>query len=240
MDNFQRKFLDGVLGPLEVSPEFLRQMKPAGSLTPGQVMDVYRVDYKLRLREALGKNFEGAWLLLGDDEFTALSDEYVQSHPSALRNLTGYGDEFPEFLKIKNVDELTCAMASFENTYWKLFHQASRKLNPILPEQMMDREFDLSDLVLIESPIQIYRLWLKREGSDSELSLDDYDSEERIACYRLEDRVEVKFLSQEQFNLLKLIREQVNLNKVFTELDAMNILIPQDQWQLVLEILTAF
>ena len=237
MDKFQKKFLDAILSGENIQEEFLAQIKPVGKLTPSDVIQVYQTDYHARLEEALGKNFEATWLLLGDEDFHLFAQEYIKLHPSSLRNLTPYGSLFPEFLKSKNQEEFVTEMAAFEKNFWDIFHLAPKKEKTLLPDELAEREFNIEHLFLSHSSIKLHDLWLLRESSDMDLSLDDFEGEEYLAVFRSEDKVEVKKLNESQFKILNLIRETKTLNPAFERLEEMKVVTTQQDWPMIFKIL---
>src|SRR4051812_17487252 len=96
--NYQKIFLDAILGS-EVDDNLLANIKPAGSLSNLEALNVYRGDYTARMLEALGKNYEATWVLLGDEEFMDAATRYIKLNPSTYTNLTTYGESFPNFLE---------------------------------------------------------------------------------------------------------------------------------------------
>jgi hypothetical protein len=59
---------------------------------------IYYNAYRIRLREALDDAFTNTGLYLGDDMFAEMCDAFVAAHPSTMRNLRWYGQQFPAFL----------------------------------------------------------------------------------------------------------------------------------------------
>lgn len=90
--------------------DFLLQASPDGSAIRAAVasqpqlpaedrLAIYYNAYRIRLREALDDAFEKTGLYLGDDLFAQVCDAFVASHPSTVRNLRWYGQQFPAFLE---------------------------------------------------------------------------------------------------------------------------------------------
>ena len=234
VDKFQKDFLQAILTN-DLPSELLDQIKPVGRLKPEDVITVYKNDYVARLQEALGKNYEATWLLMGDDDFLTNGQEYIRTHPSDLRNLTTYGDAFPEALTQQ--EEFIQDMARFENHFWKLFHSKGRTPNPIDQEQIPSRNFDLEDLYLSHSSIHLHELWLLRESPPEGLELETFEGEEYLALYRSEFRVEVTPINETQFLVLKLLKETRNLNSAFEQ---MAIPTSQTDWPVIFSILSYF
>lgn len=70
--------------------------------TPGMSravrLSIYADAYLLRLDEALRGNFPKLHLLLGDDDFYALTEAYAAAHPSRRRSIRWFGDRLADFL----------------------------------------------------------------------------------------------------------------------------------------------
>jgi len=60
---------------------------------------IYHHAYRARLREALGTVFERTWTYLGDEDFAAAADRYIEATPSSRPNLRDYGALFPASLR---------------------------------------------------------------------------------------------------------------------------------------------
>ena len=89
--------------------DFLLQAAPDGSAIAAAIasqpqlpvderLAIYYNAYRIRLREALDEAFTKTGLYLGDDLFAEVCDAFVAAHPSTVRNLRWYGQQFPAFL----------------------------------------------------------------------------------------------------------------------------------------------
>jgi hypothetical protein len=63
------------------------------------MMGVYVNAYRLRLAEFLDEDFPALRVLLGDDDFEALVEAYIDENPSRLRNARWYATRLPEFMR---------------------------------------------------------------------------------------------------------------------------------------------
>lgn len=61
-------------------------------------LGVYVDAYQLRLAEALRSNYPKLHLILGDDDFFALSRAFVAAHPSQRASIRWFGESLPAFL----------------------------------------------------------------------------------------------------------------------------------------------
>ncbi|MFN7572393.1 MAG: putative DNA-binding domain-containing protein [Betaproteobacteria bacterium] len=88
----QRQFAALVLG----CGEPLSLLRPAPGLATARI-DVYRYAYRARLTEALRENFPILRLALGDEDFAALADAYIDAHPSRRPSIRWFGDALADF-----------------------------------------------------------------------------------------------------------------------------------------------
>ncbi len=98
---------------------------PGGSLLSADSLDVYRHGFIVRLTESLGDIYEAVWWVTGDEEFFRLAKMFILSKPSHAYNLSSYGHEFPEFLRIERpLPDLPFLpdLAQFEWLFKDIFH----------------------------------------------------------------------------------------------------------------------
>jgi len=81
------------------------------------MMGVYVNAYRLRLAEFLDEDFPALRVLLGDDDFEALVEAYIDENPSRLRNARWYTTRLPEFMRESenwSANALAIGLALFE------------------------------------------------------------------------------------------------------------------------------
>jgi len=81
------------------------------------MMGVYVNAYRLRLAEFLDEDFPALRVLLGDDDFEALVEAYIDENPSRLRNARWYATRLPEFMRESenwSANALAIGLALFE------------------------------------------------------------------------------------------------------------------------------
>ena len=81
------------------------------------MMGVYVNAYRLRLAEFLDEDYPALRVLLGDDEFEALVEAYIDANPSRLRNARWYTTRLPEFMQESeswSANALAIGLALFE------------------------------------------------------------------------------------------------------------------------------
>ena len=81
------------------------------------MMGVYVNAYRLRLAEFLDEDYPALRVLLGDDDFEALVEAYIDENPSRLRNARWYTTRLPEFMRESenwSANALAIGLALFE------------------------------------------------------------------------------------------------------------------------------
>ncbi|MBY0517572.1 MAG: DNA-binding domain-containing protein [Bacteriovoracaceae bacterium] len=206
LKKIQQLFVDTVTSRVS-SVELVGIIDPGGSLTAEGALKVYAMDYKARMQEALGKNYEATWLVLGDDEFLTYAEEYISLYPSDLTNLTSYGDHFPNLLTSKEVAHEVYQMAVFEREFWRFFHANQSPPIELTQEVLGNAYFDLSGIIFFETEMRLDIIWQNRElGSES---LGEFDLYEicYLAMFKAGEKVEVKKLSKKAYQLLEGLKE---------------------------------
>lgn len=237
MDKFQQDFLKAILHG-ETSTDLSDLIRPVGTLTPLGVINVYRGDYDARMMEALGKSFETTWLLMGDEDFFEAGKSYIKNNPSHVKNLSAYGDSFPDFLATLDLDEDIVRMAQYERAFWRLFHTPPKNAGVITPENLETLEFHLEEtLYLSHSNLRLNDLWTVRENPPAGMSLDDYMGEEYLALYRSNEKVQVKKLSAIQFEVFTLLTIYKKIPAVFEALEHYDCPPSPEEWAAIFDIL---
>lgn len=185
-----------------------------GSLLPDGALGVYFQDYQARMREALSKNYEATWVIMGDDEFFQYADTYIYTHPSDLSNLTNYGEEFPDLLAAN--DELSDAteMSRFERAFWRYFHAGDRPSLTIDEERIINGEFNLSSFTFIESEMRLDLIWSHREEGVGALDELEIFEPSYFLIYKAHDFVEIKRVSKEIYSFLINLRDCKKISSV--------------------------
>ena len=81
------------------------------------MMGVYVNAYRLRLAEFFDEDYPALRVLLGDDDFEALVEAYINANPSRLRNARWYSTRLPEFMQESenwSANALAIGLALFE------------------------------------------------------------------------------------------------------------------------------
>lgn len=211
--------------------KLLSSITGGGNLSSPESLDVYSIDYHARMKDALSKNYEATWMMMGDDDFFLYAEAFISKYPSALSNLTNYGDEFPEMLA-ENID-LTdeSKMASFERAFWEKFHQADTKANKIDEKMITSGEFNLEGYTFIDSNMRLDLVWSAREKGVN--ALDGFELHERsyFVIYKAGEAVEISKINSVVFNFLISLKESKQIKYVIMDE------IPTEEWVSIFNIL---
>lgn len=189
-------------------------ISPGGSLTNESALNVYSMDYKARMQEALGKNYEATWLVMGDEDFVDLCQKYIVEHPSHLSNLTTYGDSFPEFIKKSGSELEIIQMSLFERQFWTCFHAEDKPPKTITEELLTTGTFSLDAISLFDSALRLDLIWAKREeGSEAFEGIEPY-TQCFLAVYKAFEKVEVKKLLPESYLILSELKEVTKISEL--------------------------
>jgi len=204
--DFQKTFLNSIQDDQNIELQSL--IKPAGTLSAAQAIQVYRGDYKARLSEAIGELYESIWYVLGDEEFFSVAKEYIESHPSSVKELGSYAKDFPIYLKTHPLSEdfpFLSQLAEFEQIFWKFFHQAETQIyDPFIDIEAKDlgaSTFSFPEQCRLFSwPWSIDKIFEARSGeSDQEL---DWDQPSSCMLVKLNQRISVFKLTHHQYRTL--------------------------------------
>lgn len=229
---FQRSFVERI--SQNKSIDFSTVLIAGGDLTLEEALNVYSQDYSARMQEALGKNFESTWALLGDEEFFSLSKEYISQNPSQNENLTVYGNSFVEFLETKDLGNIVNQMAYFERIFWIYFHQQDRAKCELAQIHLTNGKFNLESYTFIQSSYDLKKIWHQRELGLGELALEDLEIDKNYILYRSQSNVEIQDLEVNIFNAISELKEKMHINKMSEQI--VSRLTPQD-WSIILDII---
>jgi hypothetical protein len=172
----------GVQSLQEVFQTALLQDQPtqSGLLKPfgAAQFDVYRNAYRARLRGALRANYEVLPLVMGDDDFDALANAYIDANPSGHYSLRWFGHELCVFMAEHEDWVPHPAMLDLARMEWALRAAfdaetveplAADALSAVHPDAWFDLQFRLHPAVqLLDMRWAIGPVWhaLKAEQDD--------------------------------------------------------------------------
>ncbi len=136
LSELQALFQSAVLAGDAEDAAILDAITPSHSADRETLMGVYVNAYRLRLSEFLDEDYPALRVLLGDDDFEALVEAYIDANPSRLRNARWYSTGLPEFMRESEswgANTLAIGLAVFERALTDAYDAADA------PAQSLDR-----------------------------------------------------------------------------------------------------
>ncbi len=205
----------------------------AGNLTSKQAYQVYTSDYVLRMTEVLGEQFSGCWKVLGDEDFLASCESYILDHPSQVKSLSLYGEEFPRFLRSLHGSEFEFIeeLANFEWFYQKLFH-SHPDIEALKQEEIIERTLiRKEDVYVIKSSVDLIRI-CQLSNSDEDLTWDEIDRGGIFILSKDGYKVNFSYLENEFEQILNDLDDGFCLSEKFNDYqnDPYFLNLTQEQW----------
>jgi len=223
LSQFQHLFSQASLRPEEalVDPVLLNEIIAGGSLTSDTALEVYRTGHIVRLTEALGETFEAVWWVAGDTDYFRLAKEFLLSHPSVSYNLSDFGKSFPAFLAERQPFSdlpFLADLARFEWVFKEVFHLPPH--TSLTPDQFQQQELSgnlhLSfgpSVRLFQSPYSVYEIWKLRGTVQESPPEEDWKKPQWLLCYKYQQQVYVKHLSEPEYLLLDHLCSDLSIEK---------------------------
>lgn len=120
----QTAFQAAVLGETH---EILSVILPSRQLDNAERLAIYRNAYRSRLAEFVASDYPALQHILGDEDFDALTADYIDATPSHHRNARFYAQALPEFLRTHmpwDAIKILADLASFERALADAFDAA--------------------------------------------------------------------------------------------------------------------
>jgi hypothetical protein len=95
-------------------------------------LGIYANAYRLRLLEALLKDYPGLHALAGDEEFDAIGRAFIGAQPSTYYNLRWYGGALAEFLRTSEAYREYPVLVEMANFEWGLVTAFDAPDDPVL------------------------------------------------------------------------------------------------------------
>lgn len=205
--------------------EYLENIIPIGDFTATKVMGIYRMDYRSRLQEALGENFESIWAVIGDEDFFSLAQEYILKFPSSKKNLNEYGDQMPLFLKEHPLSQdfpFLIDLALFEIEFWKMFHKEAQTslfdLTQFTEDKLLNSKVKFIDnFKVFNWNHKLYDIWKERQNGLSGKDQTDFENEQYIALFKSSPQIKVEVFDQKQALILDLLIKELPIFKAIEE-----------------------
>ena len=200
------------------SPAILDSVIPISDLTPEGCIEIYRRGYFARLTETLGETFEAIWWVLGDDTFFEVCENFINTNPSRVYDLSDYGEQFPKYLEAQSlIIEVPFArdLADFEWKFKEVFHCSNISADKVDWSKVVNEPgsilFRLSSSArLFQSKYSVYEIWKMRANSAEGLNI-DINEEARLLVYKHSSQVMVRNLERDEFCLLENLSNGTNL-----------------------------
>ena len=107
----QQTFQASVLHPGR--PDAAAWVSASGRADPDTQLSIYSYAYSARLKEVMANDYPAVLMAIGDARFDALTDDYIQAHPSHYFSLRDFGRHLPGF-----VSGLIQKDAAWQDMYW--------------------------------------------------------------------------------------------------------------------------
>ncbi len=227
LSHFQHLFSQASLRleDAQIEPALLDTVQPGGSLTSDHAVDVYRTGHIVRLTEALGETFEAVWWVAGDDHYFRLAKKYLLTHPSTSYNLSDFGKTFPDFLEKEQpfsdlpfIDDL----ARFEWLFKEVFHLSPH--SALSTDDFQQHEVSGTthltfgpSIRFFHSRYSVYEIWKMRGTEQASLPQEDWDTPQWLLCYKHEQQVYIKHVSEPEYLLLRHLHSGQNIEDALTQ-----------------------
>ncbi|KAF0228283.1 MAG: hypothetical protein FD175_2064 [Beijerinckiaceae bacterium] len=165
--DFSRALVDPNVPP----PSGLRK---EGGRIPSRRFNVYRNNVTVSLCDALAQTFPVVRQMVGDEFFAAMAREFVLVHPPKSPIMSGYGEEFPDFVRAFGPAAslpYLADLARLEFLQVEAFHAADAApfepglLATFVSEQLADLRFRAHPATrIITSAFAVASLWFAHHG----------------------------------------------------------------------------
>ena len=209
---FNQKFAETIRSTNE-SHNLLSLIKDSPKLKAERAIEVYQEDYQARLTEALKNTYRATFSLIGDDDFTILTRDYIANFPSPFLDLDDYGNHMSEFLSNHFLGKdyvFLAELADYEWNFREVFHmQQEQGLNVIELQNLL--KSDSGSFVLVPSirllhySFLISNLYALKDVSDDSDDEENFYYEESQFILMIKSGVLVKthILSKNQWEIMK-------------------------------------
>lgn len=224
LKKLQKTFIEGTLES-KLPEVFSSFIKPGGTLSESESLNVYTKGYTVRLCESLGDTYEAIWRVLGDELFFAECGKYINLHPSRNYNLNDYGKDFSTYLAHSEYSKdfpFLSELAKFEWRFKKLFNRKqhqTKTLENLSEDQLMNISFEFGEASeFFGTTYSIYKIWsLKNCSEDNALSPDEWEKPERLFLYKLKNDIHIKNMTPFSWALLKKLYKGMRMMSALEE-----------------------
>lgn len=184
---------------------------------------VYRNAYRARLRGALRDNFEVLPLVMGDEEFDALANAYIDSHPSRHYSLRWFGNQLCAFMEANEALVGHPALLDLAQMEWALRNAFDAAPSALLTAAELSNvpATDWADLRLTLHPsVQLLELhwavgpiWHALKSGQNELSPPEA-LDHHLLVWRQGMNTRWKSLTQAETDFVKYLVQQCTFGQI--------------------------
>ncbi len=178
---FQREMAAAVMRPLARNggmrrgSRAVRLVKPNDRLTSFERLEIYNVQYWMRVLDSLREDFPGVAAVLGEEKFARLAEAYLDRHPSRSYTLRNLGDRLEGFIRRNPrwTRPHTALAADLARLEWAQVVAFDGEALPVLtpadlaatpPQRLRVRLQPYLSLLTLSYPADNFLLSLKKEG----------------------------------------------------------------------------
>lgn len=202
-----------------------RELIPAGKMSLEQAFQLYHRGYITRLTDALGETFESAWWVLGDQLFQETSRKYIASQPSVSYNLSDYGHNFPEYLKVSPVGQknpFLYDLTRFEWMFKNMYHTPTPDPLPIEHIQGLVHSEDfkvhfIEGMDVFQSPYSIYDIWRRRKEPASPVEDINWMQPESLLIYKKQKKIYVRRIEHIEAQILTELKDGASVAEALAD-----------------------
>jgi hypothetical protein len=214
------------------SSDILRHITDAGQINSAERVSIYENGYFARLGEALATDYKVLWMVLGDDEFYALTKAYILAQPSRYFSLRWFGQNFAQFLSEQQGEHavMLAQLARLEWAFVDAFTSADmpmlalEKIATVSAQSWPELSFKLHpSLQIIEHDWDILSYW--RAGRDEQPfpELEHYQCIQKMLVWRKELTTQYRTLTIEEAFALEIAMQGANFSDICEALLSQNI-----------------
>ncbi|MCE9499676.1 MAG: DNA-binding domain-containing protein [Leptospira sp.] len=184
---------------------------PGGKLSVSASLEVYEKAYPARLSEALSEIYETIWWILGDANFFEACEKFIRANDSISYNLSNYGRNFPDFLRIEFGKILFIGvLADFELIIHDVFHGEEDLSIPVQPKLKDPEELRLKfnrSCQLISNNVSVYPFWKNRKDDPLIAKEIEWNKNEFLILHKKNSELYIRELSKAEFTLVSLLKQ---------------------------------
>lgn len=205
------------------SSDILRHITDAGQINSAERVSIYESGYFARLGEALATDYKVLWMVLGDDEFYALTKAYILAQPSRFFSLRWFGENFAQFLSEQQGEHaiMLAQLARLEWAFVDAFSSsdmpmlALEKLAVVSAENWPTLSFKFHPSVqIIEHDWDILAYWRAGKNDQPFPELEHYPSIQKMLVWRKDLTTQYRTLTIKEAFALDIAMQGANFSDI--------------------------